>query len=87
MLYLLTFGFFIAYLVFLCILVWFFVHRFLAPRIEATKGESLVIFYMAIVLSLIFLILVNHYTAFLAEIYHFFDDIFFDGQFTRGPLP
>jgi len=83
MLYLLTFGFFIGYLLFLCTLVWFFVHRFLAPRIDATRGEALVIFYMTIVLSLFFLIIVNYYTGFLAEIYHFFDDMLFEGQYTR----
>ena len=85
MLYFMTFGFFIMYLVFLGTLVWFFVTRFLAPRIEASRGEAIVIFYAAIVVSLIFLILVNYYTGFLAEIYHFFDDHFFDGAYTRRP--
>jgi hypothetical protein len=85
MLYFLTFGFFILYLAFLCTLVWLFVHRFLAPKIEASRGEATVIFYMAVIVSLIFLILVNYYTGFLSEIYHFFDDAFFDGQFTRRP--
>ncbi|UCG39301.1 MAG: hypothetical protein JSV00_03460 [bacterium] len=87
MLYFLTFGFFILYLAFLCSMVWFFVHRFLAPRIEASRGEAMVIFYMTIILSFIFLILVNFYTGFLAEIYHFFDDAFFDGLYTRRPRP
>jgi len=85
MLYFMTFGFFIMYLVFLGTLVWFFVTRFLAPRIEASRGEAIVILYAAIVVSLIFLILVNYYTGFLAEIYHFFDDHFFDGAYTRRP--
>ena len=85
MLYFMTFGFFIGYLIFLGALVWFFVPRFLAPRIEASRGEAIVIFYCAIVVSLIFLILVNYYTGFLAEIYHFFDDTFFDGAYTRRP--
>jgi len=86
MLYLLTFGFFIGYLVFLSILVWLFISRLLAPRIEASRGEALVIFYCTMILSLIFLIIVNHYTGFLAEIYRFFDDWFFQGLHTRNPL-
>ena len=65
MLYFMTFGFFIAYLIFLGTLVWFFITRFLAPRIEASRGEAIVIFYAAIVVSLIFLILVNYYTCLL----------------------
>ena len=85
MLYFMTFGFFIGYLIFLGTLVWFFVTRVLAPHIEATRGEAIVIFYCAILVSLVFLILVNYYTGFLAEIYHFFDDIFFDGAYTRRP--
>lgn len=83
MLYLLTFGFFIGYLVFLCGMVWVFVHRYLAPRIEASHGEAVAIFYMAIIVSLVLLILANYYTGFLAEIYRFFDDLFFNGQYTR----
>jgi uncharacterized membrane protein YphA (DoxX/SURF4 family) len=85
MLYLLTFSFFIGYLVFLCTMVWIFVHRFLAPRMEATRGEALAVFYMTIIISLVLLILVNYYTGFLSEIYHFFDDMLFDGQYTRRP--
>jgi hypothetical protein len=85
MLYLLTFSFFIGYLIFLCTMVWIFVHRFLAPRIEVTRGEALALFYMAVVVSLVLLILANYYTGFLSEIYQFFDDIFFDGQYTRRP--
>ena len=85
MLNLLTFSFFIAYLVFLSTLVWFFVIRFLAPRIEATRGEALAIFYMTIIISLVLLILANYYTGFLSEIYHFFDDLLFGGQYTRRP--
>ena len=80
MLYLLTFGFFIGYLVFLSILLWVFVHRFLAPRIGAGRGEALIIFYCALMVGLIFLILVNYYTGFLAEIYRFFSDVFFRGK-------
>ena len=57
----------------------------LGPKIEASRGEATVIFYMAVIVSLIFLILVNYYTGFLSEIYHFFDDAFFDGQYTRRP--
>ena len=83
MLYSLTFAFFIAYLAFLCALIWFFVHRFMAPRLEVTKGEIFAIFYVIITVSLIFLILVNYYTGFLAEIYRFFDDFLFDSQYTR----
>ena len=86
MLYLLTFGFFIGYLFFLSILVWLFISRFLASRIEASRGEALVIFYCTMILSLIFLIIVNHYTGFLAEIYRFFDDWLFQGLHTRNPL-
>lgn len=86
MLYLLTFGFFIGYLVFLSVLVWFFISRFLAPRIGASRGESLIIFYCALIVSLIFLILVNHFTGFLAEIYSFFDELFFGGQHSRRIL-
>ena len=55
MLYLLTFGFFIGYLVFLSSLLWVFVHRFLAPRIGAGRGEALIIFYCALMVGLIFL--------------------------------
>ena len=84
MLYFLTFGFFIVYLVFLSTLVWLFISRFLGPRIDASRGESVVIFYCTMILSLVFLIIVNHYTGFLAEIYHFFDDQFFGGVHTRG---
>lgn len=72
MLYLLTFGFFIAYLAGLSAGVWFFVHKVLAPRIDATRGEAVVIFYSTIILSLVLLIMVNYYTGFLAEIYSFF---------------
>jgi hypothetical protein len=86
MLNLLTFGFFIGYLVFLSMMVWLFISRFLAPRIGASRGESLVIFYFALIVSLVFLILVNHFTGFLAEIYHFFDDQFFGGRNTRSVL-
>ncbi|MDF1536724.1 MAG: hypothetical protein P1S46_09540 [bacterium] len=85
MLYFLTFGFFILYLAFLGTLVWLFVHRFLAPRIEAGRAEATVIFYMTMIVSLIFLILVNYHTGFLSEIYLFFDDALFDGQYTRRP--
>ena len=85
MLYLLTFSFFIGYLVFLSTMAWLFVSRYLAPRIEATRGEALAIFYMTIILSLVLLILVNYYTGFLSEIYHFFDDLLYDGQYTRRP--
>ena len=87
MLYFLTFGFFICYLAFLCTLMWLFVYRFLAPKIGASRGEATVIFYMTVIVSLIFLILVNYYTGFLSEIYHFFDDTFFDGQYTRRLPP
>ncbi len=86
MLYFLTFGFFIGYLLFLSVLVWLFISRLLAPRIEASRGEALVIFYCTMILSLIFLILVNYYTGFLAEIYRFFDDWFFSGLHTRKLL-
>jgi hypothetical protein len=85
MLYLLTFSFFIGYLVFLCAMVWIFVHRFLAPRIEASRLEALAIFYMVVIVSLTMLIFVNYYTGFLSEIYHFFDDLMFDGKYTRSP--
>ena len=83
MIYFLTFGFFILYLAFLCAMVWLFVQRFLAPRIEASRAEALVLFYMTIILSLFLLILVNYYTGFLAEIYRFFDDALFGGNYTR----
>ncbi len=83
MLYFLTFGFFILYIALLTTGVWFFVHRFLAPRIGATRLEASVIFYCTVIVSLVFLILVNYYTSFLSEIYHFFDDQFFSGRFTR----
>ncbi|UCF30902.1 MAG: hypothetical protein JSV26_00220 [bacterium] len=86
MLYLLTFGFFIAYLILLSVMVWHFIRRFLAPRIGASRGEALIIFYCTLIVSLVFLILVNHYTGFLAEIYHFFDDHFFAGKYTRRTL-
>jgi hypothetical protein len=85
MLYFMTFGFFIGYLIFLGTLVWLFVTRFLAPHLDASRGEAIAIFYFAIVVSLIFLIIVNYHTGFLAEIYHFFDDVFFDGAYTRRP--
>ena len=85
MLYFLTFSFFIGYMIFLCTIVWIFVHRFLAPRLDATHGEAVAIFYLAIVVSLVFLILVNYYTGFLSEIYRFFDNIFFNGRYTRLP--
>ena len=85
MLNFMTFGFFIGYLIFLGTMVWLFVTRFLAPRIKAGRWEGIFIFYCAIVVSLIFLILVNYYTGFLAEIYRFFDDMFFDGTYTRRP--
>ena len=87
MLYLITFGFFIGYLLFLGTLVWLFIHRFLAPRIEASRGEAMAVFYMTIIVSLVFLILVNYYTGFLSEIYRFFDGFVFDGQYTRRPRP
>ena len=74
MLYLLTFGFFIFYLAVLSTGVWFFVHRFLTPRIEASRGEAMAIFYSTMILSLILLIMVNYYTGFLAEIYRFFSE-------------
>ena len=86
MLYFLTFGFFIGYLALLSILAWFFITRFLAPRIEATRGEAIIIFYCAIIVSLVLLILVNHYTGFLAGIYRFFDEAFFAGHYTRRIL-
>jgi hypothetical protein len=84
MLYLLTFGFFIFYLAVLCTGVWFFVHRFLAPKIEATRGEASVIFYSTVILSLMLLIMVNYYTGFLAEIYRFFS-MFVAGEQGGGP--
>ncbi len=83
MLYLLTFGFFIGYLAFLATVAWFFITRFLAPRIDASRGEALIIFYCTLIVSFIFLIIVNHYTGFLASFYRFFDETFFNGQYTR----
>jgi len=83
MLYVITFGFFIAYVAILSAVVWYLVNSFIAPLIGASRNEAVIIFYCTLIAAFMLLILVNYYTGFLAAIYHYFDDTFFGGQNTR----
>lgn len=84
MLYVITFGFFIAYVAILSAVVWYLINGFVAPIIGASRNEAVIIFYCTLIVAFMLLILANYYTGFLATIYHYFDDTLFGGQNTRS---